>query len=493
MDKFLPIIYVRGFAMVDSEMIDTVATPYMGFNLGSTKVSQSWNGEILRHIFESPLVRLMKDYNYQDIYTAGQEDFSDLPKRPVVICRYYEREWEKVSSDDETVKRKSIKAFAKDLENTILRLRDAYCKQYGIQKSEFKINLVAHSMGGLICRCLLQNPDYSNSSKRCVNKVFTYGTPHNGIDVAGMNVPSWLGFNNLSNFNRKEIKKFLAINGGQTNANSLDNKFPEEHFFSLVGTDSEHYDVAMGASKMLTGKLGDGLVRIENAYVHNAPRAYVHRSHSGQYGIVNSEEGYQNLTRFLFGDIRTSARLVIDNLPLSKELKKAKSKGKKIKGSYYFEVSVSTRGSRYYLDQRAISHQSAIFRTYDEMFKPAANSVARMPTLFSISLDSNRIAKGGKEVVFAVDLRVTTTDFEVDGLFWDKNLPDRRLFNDRLVIQLPKKISKDTQATHAIKAKWEQSMEEEKEISLVNGTYSIPLKSQSSGMSGRLEFQVGPA
>jgi hypothetical protein len=41
----------------------------------------------------------------------------------------------------------------------------------------------------------------------------------------------------------------------------------------------------------------------------NPPRgAYVYRSHSGYYGIVNSEEGYQNLTRFLFGDVRIPNR-----------------------------------------------------------------------------------------------------------------------------------------------------------------------------------------
>jgi hypothetical protein len=37
---FYPIIYVRGYAMKQSEIEDTVATPYMGFNLGSTKIRQ---------------------------------------------------------------------------------------------------------------------------------------------------------------------------------------------------------------------------------------------------------------------------------------------------------------------------------------------------------------------------------------------------------------------------------------------------------------------
>lgn len=32
-----PIIYVRGFAATRSEIEETVADPYMGFNIGSTK------------------------------------------------------------------------------------------------------------------------------------------------------------------------------------------------------------------------------------------------------------------------------------------------------------------------------------------------------------------------------------------------------------------------------------------------------------------------
>ncbi len=33
---YYPIVYVRGYAATMSEIEDTVATPYMGFNLGST-------------------------------------------------------------------------------------------------------------------------------------------------------------------------------------------------------------------------------------------------------------------------------------------------------------------------------------------------------------------------------------------------------------------------------------------------------------------------
>lgn len=60
-------------------------------------------------------------------------------------------------------------------------------------------------------------------------------------------------------------------------------------------------------------------MQIENAYVPGAHRAFVHRSHSGRYGLVNSEEGFQNLWRFLFGDLRVDVTLVHLRLPGSRE------------------------------------------------------------------------------------------------------------------------------------------------------------------------------
>ena len=64
---YYPIIYVRGYAGNDDEIENTVADPYMGFNLGATKFRQAWTGKVLRHFFESPLYRLTKDLGYSDV------------------------------------------------------------------------------------------------------------------------------------------------------------------------------------------------------------------------------------------------------------------------------------------------------------------------------------------------------------------------------------------------------------------------------------------
>ena len=50
-----------------------------------------------------------------------------------------------------------------------------------------------------------------------------------------------------------------------------------------------------------------------------SPRAFVHRSHPGHYGIVNSEAGYQNLIRFLFGTLRVDGILDVDDITLPVE------------------------------------------------------------------------------------------------------------------------------------------------------------------------------
>ena len=54
-------------------------------------------------------------------------------------------------------------------------------------------------------------------------------------------------------------------------------------------------------------------MRIERAYVRGAHRAFVHKSHSGAYVELYSEEGYQNLRRFLF--CRWQVRVELDGLP----------------------------------------------------------------------------------------------------------------------------------------------------------------------------------
>jgi hypothetical protein len=86
--------------------------------------------------------------------------------------------------------------------------------------------------------------------------------------------------------------------------------FPRDRFLCIVGTNHADYEVFHGYWKHAVGPGSDGLVRIENAWVDGMPRVDIHRSHSGRYGIVNSNESYQEMQRFLFGDWRVAVDLV---------------------------------------------------------------------------------------------------------------------------------------------------------------------------------------
>ncbi|MBI1285241.1 MAG: hypothetical protein GC183_13050 [Thiobacillus sp.] len=428
-----PIIYVRGYAMTKSEITETTSTPYMGLEYGSTKSRQAWDGAVRKVFFESPVVRLMK-LGYHDIYQDGlQLESGKIAPESIVIHRYYDV----ADPDFGSGKVPTIEQAAQGLSDLILRVRDQVCRDGQLKPEDFKVYLVAHSMGGLVCRCFLQNEKSgSEAARKLVDKVFTYATPHNGIEMAGMNVPGFFELWDMNNFNRDRMRDYLAIKDKQAPANSLDGKFDAARFFCLVGTNSKDYAVAKGASRLLAGELSDGLVRITNAYVDDAPRAHVHRSHSGPYGIVNSEEGFQNLTRFLFGDLRVEGVLWVDDLPLPSIGMVRKLLGTQV--GYYFEVTVATRGALDFdLTRRTTANNSAILRKRSDLFDDAGalRGDARQPTLFSVFLDTSKRPETSKEMMFSVQLGVSMLTYRgADSSVDDHYVPGEYLFRDTLVI-----------------------------------------------------------
>lgn len=480
---FYPIIYVRGYAMREQEIQDTVATPFMGFNLGSTKIRQEWDGEVTRHIFESPLVRLMKDYGYRDIYSEGRENEDSVPARSVIIYRYYEQ----ADPDLGTGDRQTIVEAAKGLSNLIMHTREQVCGEDSEARAQFRVYLVAHSMGGLICRCLLQNDEVGSAeAKRQVDKVFTYGTPHNGIELGGMNVPSFLGIWNINNFNRRRIAEYMNLKPIDGEVNHLNNKYDPQRFFCLIGTNHRDY----GLARIATGPMSDGLVKIKNAFVHGAPRAFAYRSHSGHYGMVNSEEGYQNLVRFLFGDIRVVGWIEPDDLPLPPTVEKAYKAGKEIRASYYFESTVTPRGAlNYNLTERSVNTSSAVLRTFDELFKPevAGLNKARNPVLFSVFLDTSKITHG-RTLVFTVDLVVRTTEYRIDEfLFFDKRIPEENLYRQKLTIRAT--LSDEGWNIRYIPTDEEWGEKRGKDLSRDDGGLYIPISSKK-GFSGKFRINI---
>jgi hypothetical protein len=216
-----PIIYVRGFAATQGEIEETVADPYMGFNIGSTKSRVAWTGDVKRFYFESPLVRLMGDHKYEDVLVDGDDLIAadcaahPVPYRCIIIYRYYDEASQDFGDGQGTP---PIEHFARGLGDLILRLRQKVCDNPAnrMTPDQFRVYLVAHSMGGLVCRAFLQNAKLDpHNMSRAVDKLFTYATPHNGIDMRIVrNVPGWLSFGDINNFNRNRMADYLAVPQG---------------------------------------------------------------------------------------------------------------------------------------------------------------------------------------------------------------------------------------------------------------------------------------
>ena len=428
---YYPIIYVRGYAATMREIEETVGTPYMGFNLGSTKVRQRHDDDKpVRFIFESPLIRLMKDETYTCAYQDG--DFVDadqrVDSRSVWIFRYYEKDSESFGDG----KKDTIESYAEDLRDFIVRVRAQVCQTDNAELAKFKVYLVAHSLGGLICRTYLQN--VARDTEHYVDKVFTYATPHGGIEMVGLNAPdlSMLDEIHVRNFNRACMRKYLGLSE-DARVTSLDGAFSPNRFFCFVGTNYRDYDAFFGLSQRGTGPTSDGLVMMKNAVVDGAPRAFAHRSHSGPFGIVNSEEGYQNLRRFLFGQVRIDARLAVDEITLPRAVQKEKDAGKQIRARYNINACAKVRGGGIYLSERRVQNESAIRKGYEDLVeekKPAY--------LFSgFLLRSAKTNARDTALAFALEVAIEVPLFEIDRKFWfDEHFEGETLLNETVTLHL---------------------------------------------------------
>lgn len=362
MAQRLPIIYVRGFAGGQSGIDAQVDDPFYGFNIGSTHVRVGAHGEPSFYQFESPLLRLMLDHDYKLEVNGGQwawltaQPDGKVAPATIWIHRFYD-----VSAS--TWGGKPQEYSLERAAESLLELVDLVRRKTGAPR----VHLVAHSMGGLICRCLMQKilPEQGEHATTYVDRLFTYATPHGGIEFDigfGLfeKVRDTFGINGADIFGPERMWQYL--NPGDPGPlpkdwdprQMPDEAFPKDRIFTLIGTNPEDYDVARGLSSRAVGAKSDGLVQIENAYVPGARFAFVHRSHSGRYGIVNSEEGYQNLRRFLLGDLEVTADLVGVRLPAHD----ARSRDKDI--IWQAEVELAVRGLPILMHQQVAAHHCPV-------------------------------------------------------------------------------------------------------------------------------------
>jgi hypothetical protein len=470
---FRPIIYVRGYAMSQNEIDATTADPFCGFNLGSTvlRATPDPKQPPKKFIFESPLVRLQSDYGYEDVYQNGVDildpDWTgSISSRAVIIYRYYDSASSLLGSG----KTPDIEHFARGLSDLILRVRDLVSAEPGNETApkDFRCYLIAHSMGGLVCRAFLQNAKLgSDAARKCVDKYFTYATPHNGIEVAGVNVPSWLSVNDVTNFNQPRMAAYLDLQALFKKTKRVDwlpeETFPSSQVFCMVGTNRGDYAVAAGLSRTFAGHGSDGLVRVANASVWgvnakgqvSAPcaTAYAYRSHSGHFGIVNSEEAYQNLVRFLFGDVRVDIWLEVEDVRVPQELEKADAQGQ-LNGLYQFEMLAAPRGSRWYLSRRVAEEDSVACRSHLDLRDPA-NKTARKIYLSTVFLANRfRINQNRATLAYSLMLGVRVPDYEVEKKFWpNRHYEGQYLFRDSVVLEMTPPQADD--GDWAVKYDWQ--------------------------------------
>lgn len=528
-NPFHPIIYVRGYAMTPTEIDATTADPFCGFNLGSTvfRSGPVKTEQPRKYIFQSPVVRLVSDFKYENVYqdgydildpewetdATGKPTDNKLTNRSIIIFRYYD-EASRMLGLGETP---PIDVFAKKLGELILRVQELVCKndKNGVTKDTFRCYLVAHSMGGLVCRAFLQNPmnDPQNAG-RLVDKLFTYATPHNGIDMGGMNVPSWLTKDDMSNFNRDKMAEYLGLNTltNKPQGDRVDwlpeNRFSPEKVFCMVGTNRLDYEVALGLSRTFAGHGSDGLVKIENATLcglkengqpgQQCAKAFAYRSHSGYFGIVNSEEAYQNLTRFLFGNVRVDIWVDVTAIRLPSEVQKEQNAGKKVNALYQFEVLASPRGKLWSLTRRTSEEDSVACMSHTEwMAAPKKNGALYVSTVFLAN--RAKVNPNRNSLAYSMTLGVRVPDYEIDRKLWiNEHYEGGYLFRNAVVLNLtPPDTSGDKwKITYSWQGTTVNLVAEEITAKTIKGDkvevkIPLPLDDKTSpGIEGQLRFVV---
>ncbi len=455
----LPLVYVRGFAGGEHGIEQAVQDPFYGFNEGSVHVRVGLSGRPSFYQFESPLLRLMiegeGDYGQGDTSRGGykvlvrgsQELYlrdaapGSVPPASIWVHRFYDvsapslttqthREEEEEDGGGPGQRQQfDLESAARSLFTLIEQIKD--------RTGAPRVHLVAHSMGGLICRCLIQKvlPDRGDHGLNHIDRFFTYGTPHGGIhfnvgfgllermrDTFNVQGGDIFGPRQMYDYLTPERTRLDAPPHGWV-ANSIPAEaFPGERVFCLVGTNPSDYDVAGGLSAKAVGPKSDGLVQIESAYIPEANFAFVHRSHSGRYGLVNSEEGYQNLKRFLFGDLQITADLVDYRLPGEPDAEV----------TWQAETRLSVRGLPIVMHEQLAAHYCPI-----QLGWPRTSDTADRPTpLVTTFLSSRESRPGTAKMRYMLQLKVLSLR-ERGGIFsFGDHIEQSADFDDMLIVDV---------------------------------------------------------
>ncbi|GET35496.1 esterase/lipase family protein [Microseira wollei] len=266
----LPLILVRGFGGTD--VVDEQKNAYQGFNDGTVYPLKKGKN----YIYEGLILRLMKsNWKYQDatnVVNYSNKETAHLrenlppglealdqagffskskvvidpamalslinsnndPRQTIWVFRYYDL-------SDRAFKQYGI-ALTR-LIDFIRTLVDIKLKAKGFESYINKVNIVAHSMGGLIARQSIQGAFQDKETRvgkataeQSINKIVTLGTPHQGISFQLLQELSWIPFLQADD----EIEQFNPTKqNDSTNTvgfKQFKDHFPLDRLLTIVGT-----------------------------------------------------------------------------------------------------------------------------------------------------------------------------------------------------------------------------------------------------------------
>lgn len=389
----LPIILIRGFGGM--ETAEERRMTYQGFNEGS--VYPQKRGE--NYIYEGLILRFMKsDWRYNDatnvvgyypnemaapqyipeaLQPLKERGFfqgrvivdptmalrliqsKEDPCRSLWVFRYYD------------LCDRNFPVYGQMLKRLIEFVREL-CALHSGNGEKPKVNIIAHSMGGLIVREAIQRAFPATgdltAADQAINKIVTLGTPHKGISFQVLQDLKWLSLdcsNELEQFN----PEFQTREDNPVAAVNFHKYFPLDRLLTVVGTNYKSYRNSHAAllNRLapvseefgLNYNRSDGLVKQSFAQIEGAPRTFIHKSHGGFDSVVSSREAYEIATRFFFGDVEVRLR--------QKQAKVKRGFDWFGKSEFFFGVSVKPRGVDFELFHQSREAENCYgpFRTAD--------------------------------------------------------------------------------------------------------------------------------
>ncbi len=256
----------------------------------------------------------------------------DDPCRSIWVFRYYD------------LNDREFKVYGEALVRLIDFIRELAVMKDGIKP---KVNIIAHSMGGLLVREAVQrtypNPINPRQSEDYINKIVTLGTPHRGVTFQVLR--DWIGIeaaDDLKHFN----PEFQDDEKNEASFWNFGKHFPVERLLTVVGTNYRTYGngIATTLNRFFSaaGEYGanynrsDGLVKQISAQIPGAPRTFINKCHGGFDSLITSRESFEVATRFLFGNVKARLRFVKGNILRGKDWFG--------KSEFFMGVSIKPRG-----------------------------------------------------------------------------------------------------------------------------------------------------